>query len=146
MRRLPATEIERLAECLVPFASHIMIDIPDHGKLPLPQQRAIHVAAAKLLLHCPTIRRNAQLWTHHRDAILTMLGHWGTVQDVPDGSLILVDPLDDGAFCEATDFRSHEKRWGRYNIIPAELDRLESILTEIETEISNTKMIESNAD
>jgi hypothetical protein len=48
--------------------------------------------------------------------------------------LIWFQPADDEAFCEATDFGPHEKRWRSYNIIPAELDRLGTILTEIESE------------
>lgn len=136
MKHLSFPEIERFAACLVPFAaSKLTVGIPDWVEIPMPQQQAITAAATKLLLNCSTIRRNAQLWTDHRNSVLTVLGRWGKADDV-DGLLVRFEPTNDDEFVAATDFGQTE-RYGSYNIIPAELHRLGTILAEIESEIDS---------
>lgn len=135
MKHISLPEIERLAACLLPFAaSKLTANIPDWVEIPMPQQQAITAATTKLLLNCPTIRRNAQFWTDHRDSVLGVLGRWGKANDV-DGLLIRFEPTNDDEFDAATDFGQTEKRYGGYNIVPAELHRLGVILAEIELEI-----------
>lgn len=134
MKYLSLNQIDRLAGCLVPFAaSKLTANVPNWVAMPLPQQESIIAAAAKLLLTCPTVQRNAQLWTHHRNTVLTVLGRWGKADEV-DGLLVRFEPTNDEEFDAATDFGQTEKRSGGYNIIPAELHRLGTILAEIESE------------
>ena len=125
MKQFSFPEIERLAGCLVPFAaSKLTVGVPDWEAIPLPQQQAVIAAAAQLLLCCPAIRRNAQLWTHHRDAVLAVLGRWGKADDVVNGWLIRFEPSNDDEFENATDFGQTEKRYGGYNIIAADFTAL----------------------
>ena len=104
MKHLSFPDIEPLAACLVPFAARkLTANMPEWGAIHFPQQQAVIAAAAKLLVGCPTIRRNAQFWTDHRDSVLGVLGRWGKANDV-DGLLIRFEPTNDDEFDAATDF------------------------------------------